>query len=205
MSFILSRTPLFSKDWTWVLSHALHWFKVVCSWCVHEYSIVATNTRAISQKYSWLQLTLTISRNWLHHCIQSQHHPTKWRDILSSISVISSFALYFQFPVGLCVCVLESILLTLINLISQRGHKGSFLMLYYLGPFTSWCALPSPLLYDSILFHRRPVLCSIVFSLSQFTNGLPRNWYISRLLPFCKCCSCVHGNMYKRLGPLSVA
>lgn len=85
---------------------------------------------------------------------------------------------------GGSLCILESILLTLINLTPQRGHKVSLLILRYLGPFTSQCALLSSLLYGSIFLQRRPVFCGIMLLLLQFTSVLPRDGYIFRLLPF---------------------
>lgn len=103
------------------------------------------------------------------------------------------------------LCILESILLTLINLTSQRGHTKSLLILHHLGSFTSWYVFPSSLLYGSIWLHRRPVFCSIALLLSQFTSVLPRGGYIFRLLLFWKCCGYVRGNMYRRSWPLSVA
>lgn len=94
-----------------------------------------------------------------------------------------SFVPHFEFHGG-SLCILESILLTLINLASQRGHTKPLLILHHLGSFASWYVLPSSLLYGSIWLHRRPVFCSIVLLLSQFTSVLPRDGYIFRLLLF---------------------
>lgn len=109
-------------------------------------------------------------------------HQTK-RHFEFNICHFFSFVPHFEFPGG-SLCIPESILLTLINLTPQRGHKVSLLILRYLGPFTSQCALPSSLLYGSIFLQRRPVFCGIMLLLLQFTSVLPRDGYIFRLLLF---------------------